>query len=840
MALFDASTASAPIIMADGLAGSDFYFWLGAGNGSFPSPTVTTGTQFTLVNHPIGSSATIRGTGLTYTTTLQGTELVSELTGGTITSITVTDSVGDQLYRLSGVNVAVVAGADLTLDLFFGGADTLRGGAGNDLLDGRAGADSIVASFGDDTLIGGTGTDTLNGGTGFDFASYAGQAQAITVSLAAAGSSTLSSASGNDTLSAIEGIYGSTGNDSVAGTGATGIDNRFFGNDGNDSLDGGAGNDTIGGGAGDDALAGGAGIDTVTYADAAILRVAFNAGSGAVTATEVGGAQAETATGFENAIGSTGNDTLIGAGGSNIFDGQLGMDTLNGGLGADTLRGGDGDNAVDTLIGQGGADWFVIEWSTTAAAFDTVTEAAGPTDRDTVELRYSTSTALAPAGYGYTLGANLENLIIDTGNQYYYGSLFAGVGNTLNNQITARSGTYYYYQGFRLYGLEGNDTLNGSNGNDTLNGGTGADSMVGGQGNDLFLVDAAGDTVVEAVNGGLDTVNVAIDAYTLGGNFENLRLENLAPVLTATGNAGANRMIGNEGDNVLNGLGGLDNLSGGAGADSLYGGDQDDVLTGGLGNDLLDGGSGNDTASFALAGVEITADLDLVAAQATGLGSDTLVGIEHLTGGTQADELSGSAGSNNLFGLGGDDRLVGRDGFDNLQGGDGSDTLVGGAGYDYYYGGAGADRFVLDAKETLTYYYDFLLDFESGTDRVQVSMNAFDVGDGDNAMEGAVTRSAPGGFGVNAELVAFTQDLGYYTTYASSAAATIGSANAAYAAGDVRLFLVQGVTGSTTASALWLFTSSGADAVVDVSELQLVATLSGPSAAVTGDFLFGA
>jgi Ca2+-binding RTX toxin-like protein len=120
--------------------------------------------------------------------------------------------------------------------------------------------------------------------------------------------------------------------------------------------------------------------------------------------------------------------------------------------------------------------------------------------------------------------------------------------------------------------------------------------MIGGAGDVLYFITSRGDRVVEAANGGSDTVRSGI-TWVLGDNVENLEL-----IYTGNadgfGNALNNRMIGNSGANVLRGLNGDDRLFGGAGADTLEGGSGVDVLAGGAGLDLLSGGAGADLFLF--------------------------------------------------------------------------------------------------------------------------------------------------------------------------------------------------------------------------------------------------
>jgi Ca2+-binding RTX toxin-like protein len=91
--------------------------------------------------------------------------------------------------------------------------------------------------------------------------------------------------------------------------------------------------------------------------------------------------------------------------------------------------------------------------------------------------------------------------------------------------------------------------------------------MTGGLGNDTYIVDATGDTVIENLNEGIDTVQSSV-SYTLGSNLENLSLAGTSAI-NGTGNSLNNLITGNAAANTLTGGLGKDTLTGGGGADKF-------------------------------------------------------------------------------------------------------------------------------------------------------------------------------------------------------------------------------------------------------------------------------
>jgi Ca2+-binding RTX toxin-like protein len=138
--------------------------------------------------------------------------------------------------------------------------------------------------------------------------------------------------------------------------------------------------------------------------------------------------------------------------------------------------------------------------------------------------------------------------------------------------------------------------------------------------------------------------------------------------ITLEGGQGVDLLIGGEGIDNLRGADGPDTLNGGGGNDSL-------VPGGDAAGDSMDGGAGTDGVQYHEASAGVTVDLAIVGPQNTGAaGSDSLAGLENVTGTPFADVLRGDGVSNRLTGSQGGDDLDGRGGVDTLEGGPGADS----------------------------------------------------------------------------------------------------------------------------------------------------------------------
>jgi Ca2+-binding RTX toxin-like protein len=596
-----------------------------------------------------------------------------------------------------------------------GGNDSLWLGFGDDG-DGGNGADALHLSLGgssagvtvDTGLFVPGGSMSLYGGTIQNFERFGSLrtsefADQVTVGTHFNFILKIDTGAGDDVVTTGIFISGSTAARVLGGVG----DDRFVSGSARDNFNGGSGTDTI---------------DYSGYVSGITVTLGFlpsQAGTGAddiLRSIEniIGSNHGDSLTGSSTANliqggggddhvrGLHGDDRLEGGRGDDYLFGDEGNDTLSGGNGADNLYGGlgnnhlDGGDGDDVLFGEGGNNVLIggagLDHLYGGLGNDTFVLSATDGNDVVAEVEYAGTDTVEVARSAFTLGANLENLVF-TGT-----GAFIGSGNELANTISSTGAAGNDV----LRGWGGNDILRSGDGNDRLDGGTGTDAMTGSAGDDTYLVDNAGDTVVEAPGGGTDTVRSST-SFTLGDNVENLVLTGTGDI-DGAGNTAANTLYGNSGANVLNGRDGDDTIHAGGGNDTIRGGDGDDALNGGDGNDTLHGGDASDT----------------------------------IDGGSGDDTLYGNDGADTVIGGSGADSVVGGLGNDTLVGGDGIDRLVGGAGTDIAYGGLGADTFAFYTIDELGGAGDLadrIVDFDStGGDFIDLgSIDANSTLDGDQA-----------------------------------------------------------------------------------------------------------
>jgi len=711
-------------------------------NGGEGTDTIQVAVSFTLggniENLTLTGTANIDGTGdsgnnlitgNSGNNVLDGGTGADTLVGGTGSDTYIVDNVGDVVTENAGEGIdTVLSSVNFTLSSALENLTlTAAGltGTGNSL------ANVITANADNDTLVGGGGNDTY-------------------VITAGVSGTVITDSSGTDTVQSAVTYTLDLNLENLTLTGASAIDgtgnnlaNSITGNAAANVLDGGAGADTMTGGLGDDTYVvdnvgdlvvegAAAGTDTIR----ASINYSLNSNLENLTLTAIG---------------------LIGTGNSlaNVMTANANNDTLTGGLGDDTyvIAAGVTGTVINESAGQGtdtvqsAANYTLgsnLENITLTAAFifgvgnsganiltanasndtlsggagnDTYVIAAGVTGT-VINENAGEGTDTVQSAVTYTLGANLENLVL-TG-----AVAIDGTGNSLNNVLT------------------GNSAAN------TLDGGTGADTMIGGAGNDTYIIDSASDVIVENANEGSDTLQVAF-SYTLTiANVENVTLTGVAPI-NATGNSLNNVLTGNAAANTLDGGTGADTLIGGAGDDIYYVDNAGDVVT-------ENGGGGNDWIYTTLANYTLPNNVEIVTLNGIGpanaygdAGDNVMFGNiwnNYFDGGTGADFMAGGMGDDAYWvdnasdvvyekpGEGGDTivtvinyqlfagsdveaivmldqggniNAVGSD-FDNLiQGNNFDNVIVGRGGNDRLWGFAGADRFIFQTGDGHDTIYDY-------------------------------------------------------------------------------------------------------------------------------------
>lgn len=472
-----------------------------------------------------------------------------------------------------------------------------------------------------------------------------------------------------------------------------GAQDFIIGDEGSNTLDGGAHNDFLNGGAGNDLMYGGSGGDVLIDDQGQDLLVGgtgtdilFGRGEAGDEmyggSSEIGDEDGATEYGTgdiligdEVFLGGSGNDSMYGGNGNVQIPAIVALDLMYGGGGNDYM---DPQDYMRDIIVAGDGDDLIFGDNATLPSLD-------PNDvGDMIDEFYLNAYNSNPFYLGYDVRGFTE---------YYYGGADLIYGGWGNDIIFGQGGDDLILAGHGndiAFGGTGNDIIRGNSGNDSLYGGYGDDTMYGGQGGD-FMMGMEDDDVMYGDSG---------NDSMYGGSGEDLMY----------GGADSDRMYGQSGDDTMYGGSARDSLFGGSGDDLMYGGTGNDFMLGETGDDTMYGGSGNDDM-FGGEGNDLmfgdAGDDDMSGDAGNdvmygGLGADTMTGgsgNDSMFGGTGDDDMLGGAGNDVMFGDAGNDQMSGGAGNDEMSGDDGNDVMLGGTGDDLMDGGAGEDTMSGNAGE---------------------------------------------------------------------------------------------------------------------------------------------
>ncbi|MDA8134101.1 MAG: tandem-95 repeat protein [Desulfobacteraceae bacterium] len=691
------------------------------------------------VNHVQGSE---------YDDTLLGNDQYNRLEGDD----------GDDVLEGMGGNDTLIGEDDHDTLRGGQGNDILDGGWGNDVLDGGEGDDILEGGGGHDTLIGGDGMfdvakyvnspgpvsltvvnggvlisdgygsfDTLTGIEGVHGSmhndSFVGDGRSmnchgrqgsdyfenVTVSywydpftINGAGlDANLNSADpiniidgwgDEDTLVNVSSIFGSVGQDSLVGKDYA--FNRFSGNNGADTIDGGLFNPTVGQGPGNGAI-------YVLDPLAVTATLTANGGGGVNGTAQDGWGYTDTLTNINLLVGSVYDDTLtVSSDGSYtgewFLKGWAGNDTLAGDPNAPTTALYDNDpNGVEVHLSGDNPHTVEIENGYAHDGWggqDTLTHiknVVGSDYWDTL-IGDDRDNYLNGRGDGDTLVGNDGNDILDGGD--FSGRNprnYADYSNDPVNAVGVGNGIEAVLQYNPSAGnpFTGSTVVDGWGDTDTLNN---IARIKGSEFNDSITITVNDPTNLSNVrwyawgNGG--------DDYIQGTSGERVR------AMYLDDDSGVKADLSNgkvyqgwvEGPGTYDFVDTLTNIQAVSGTDYndiLLGSDRSEGFFGTLGNDTIDGGGGLDWLSYGWMdgdGGFIGVNIDLASGSAIGRNSngvaiftDTLTNLEEVEGSMFSDTIRGNAGNNRLAGLEGDDHIFGGEGYDTLVGDQGNDRIEG-------------------------------------------------------------------------------------------------------------------------------------------------------------------
>jgi Ca2+-binding RTX toxin-like protein len=656
-------------------AGTDQVF------GNAGADTIIGGFGADTVDGGAGSDIAIGDAGLVTLAAgvVERIETTEPLTGGADTisgggdgDVLLGGALGDTLNGDGGADVLLGDGArldhvagDLQIIAIaasgIGGNDTLAGGDGDDVAIGGAGADGLAGGLGNDLLLGDEGELTLIAGV---------RQVATSINPMVGAADTISGDDGDDSIlggAAGDSIQGNAGADLILGdhgrldyaaVAGAGLDVAATTDPtvgGNDAIGGGAGNDTVFGGAGSDTLNGEDGAD-VLFGDHG--RLDLDA-TGPVKFLSIDTAAADGGAG-DTVSGGAGDDTVIGGHGDDLLFGDADHDDLIGGHnvagGSDTGDRIDGGTGHDVIAGDNA--WVAPTTSVTSPRLRAL---AGPAIYDlaaqTTMAGAEGTVATLPRQRTITLLDHVAGTPAGTsGDDVIAGGaqddlVFGQLGNdTLlgDGSLVFNAATSSWITSSVEAATDGDDYVEGNGGNDRIYGGLGQDDLVGGSSSFFGL------STRDHRQDGSDVI--------FGGAGTDVARNDLGDGAAATGHARDADVI--VGDNAsIYRLVGKNGIPTGAYLTFAY---------------------DNYSATLkliprAVAFLDYTpGGLDFSASAALDLGAD-----DEVHGESGDDAIYGMTGGDALYGEGQDDDIIGGYGHDWISGGTGDDGVLGDDGRIY-------------------------------------------------------------------------------------------------------------------------------------------------------------
>ena len=479
------------------------------------------------------------------------------------------------------LNLGIATGADGTDKLV--NINFVVGSDYGDTLTGSNNTEVVELFFGRG------GNDTIDGGMGIDLADYgSGNATAVNVNLLTG--IALDGLGGTDKLINIEGVIGTSKNDTLVGNDSN---NYLLGSDGNDTMTGNAGNDTLNGGLGDDYFYPGTGSDSIVGGEQRSTPWLSATGDyDRLIYTSTAGITVNLSTHTVEVKGETGTDTYTG------------IEQLRGATNAaDVFTGRTSSSAQDViangstiwLLGYGGNDVFNF----TGYGYQQPWVPGITVDYSwsTTPIQVSGAGAMVNVSYG-AKGTQLAGTDTITNAGSLEGTLYDDVFDL--SKVTIGSLGYI------------TDTEKGTSSLYLYLGYGGSDTV---KGNGVTRVDFS--QVTTSSNSLGANINLTLASANLG---------NLSYNTTALGTftySGVNFVAGTKfNDTLIGGVAANDNV---------------EVFKGNGGDDFIDGGRGYDRASYKNSAEGIQVDLALGKASSLSQGTDTLRSIEDIQGSNYAD-----------------------------------------------------------------------------------------------------------------------------------------------------------------------------------------------------------